>query len=85
MPKLVINHIDGNKSNNNLKNLELITSSENQRHAYRIGCKTVKRGNAKISWKVIDECHITNVAVLPEYRNKKIASMLIKKMVEICK
>lgn len=36
-------------------------------------------------WKIIDECHITNVAVLPEYRNKQIASMLIKKMVEICK
>jgi ribosomal-protein-alanine N-acetyltransferase len=36
-------------------------------------------------WKVIDECHITNVAVLPEYRNKGIASMLIEKMIEICR
>ena len=36
-------------------------------------------------WKIIDECHITNVAVLPEYRNRGIASMLINKMVEICK
>ena len=36
-------------------------------------------------WKVIDECHITNVAVLPEYRKNKIASMLIEKMVNICK
>lgn len=36
-------------------------------------------------WRIIDECHITNVAVLPEYRNKGIAGRLIKKMVEICK
>ena len=36
-------------------------------------------------WKIIDECHITNVAVLPEYRNKGIAGMLINKMIEICK
>lgn len=35
-------------------------------------------------WKVIDECHITNVAVLPEYRQQNIASMLIEKMVDIC-
>ncbi|MEL7647766.1 MAG: ribosomal protein S18-alanine N-acetyltransferase [Sedimentibacter sp.] len=36
-------------------------------------------------WKIIDECHITNVAVLPEFRNQNIASMLIEKMVSICK
>jgi ribosomal-protein-alanine N-acetyltransferase len=36
-------------------------------------------------WRIIDECHITNVAVLPEYRNQGIASMLIKKMIEICR
>lgn len=36
-------------------------------------------------WRILDECHITNVAVLPEYRTKGIASMLINKMVEICK
>jgi ribosomal-protein-alanine N-acetyltransferase len=36
-------------------------------------------------WRIMDECHITNVAVLPEYRNKGIASRLIEKMIEICK
>jgi len=36
-------------------------------------------------WKICDEGHITNVAVLPEYRNKGIASKLISKMIEICK
>ncbi len=32
-----INHIDGNKLNNNAKNLEWCTQSENQIHAYRTG------------------------------------------------
>lgn len=32
-----INHIDGNKKNNSLNNLELLTPSENQKHSYRIG------------------------------------------------
>lgn len=35
-------------------------------------------------WRILDECHITNVAVQPEYRQRGIASMLINKMVEIC-
>ncbi|MFA9423369.1 MAG: ribosomal protein S18-alanine N-acetyltransferase [Sedimentibacter sp.] len=36
-------------------------------------------------WKILDEGHITNVAVLPEHRNKGIATMLIAKMIEVCK
>ena len=36
-PKLVINHKDGNKQKCNLGNLELITSSQNNKHAVRTG------------------------------------------------
>lgn len=33
-------------------------------------------------WVIIDEAHITNIAVLPEYRGKKIGEQLLMKMIE---
>ena len=39
--KPMINHIDGNKLNNSIQNLEWVTNSENMKHAYSIGlCKS---------------------------------------------
>ncbi|WP_202818652.1 NUMOD4 motif-containing HNH endonuclease [Clostridium botulinum] len=40
-----INHIDGNKSNNVIDNLEWCTSSQNQIHAFKIG---LQRPNLKV-------------------------------------
>ena len=37
---LYINHIDGNKQNNHYDNLELVTQSENMKHACKIGLLT---------------------------------------------
>lgn len=35
-------------------------------------------------WFVMDECHITNIAVHSEYRKKGIASTLINEMLKLC-
>lgn len=43
-----VNHIDGNKINNNIKNLEWFTNSENQLHKFTVGL-----GNNKFIRKII--------------------------------
>lgn len=43
--KKAVNHINWIKADNNIKNLEFVTYSENTLHAYRIGLKKVNENN----------------------------------------
>ncbi|MCM3768169.1 ribosomal protein S18-alanine N-acetyltransferase [Neobacillus niacini] len=36
-------------------------------------------------WIVIDEAHVTNIAVLPEYRGKKLGEAMLRKLMSIAR
>lgn len=48
-----INHIDGNKLNNNVSNLEWATSKENNKHSYDTGLNKIRTGNDGANSKMI--------------------------------
>lgn len=63
-----INHINGIKCDNNISNLELVTNSQNTKHAYDVGlAKITNETKKKISIKVSGErntnAKLTNVQV----------------------
>jgi hypothetical protein len=69
---LVVNHKDGNKSNNAVNNLEWRTDSQNMKHAYRIGLIPIlqgsKHGMSKLTEKQVIEIRdkFTNENVIPK-------------------
>lgn len=60
---LQINHINGVKTDNRLQNLELVTPSENTKHAYKTGlasAKGAKNGRAKLTGLMVQEIRVSN-------------------------
>lgn len=52
---LVINHIDSNPLNNDISNLELVSQSVNNYHAFKSGNKKPVIGNKKINFEIAEE------------------------------
>lgn len=77
-----VNHIDGNKLNNKVDNLEWCTNAENQIHVYKIGLQKIKVGeqspNAKLEKQEV--IFIKKALKLRKYSSRKLA-----KMFNVCK
>lgn len=73
---LQVNHIDGDKTNNHLDNLEWVTCSQNIKHAFDIGLKTQVGSNNNCS--KLTEKQVTQICDFfknTTFTNKQIASM----------
>ncbi len=73
---LQVNHLDGDKQNNHLENLEWATCSENIKHAWRIGLKNQngsKNNQAKLTEQ--DVLEIVELFRTTNLSDKKIAIM----------
>jgi predicted XRE-type DNA-binding protein len=71
-----VNHIDGNKLNNNVENLEWCTSAENQAHSYELGLQIAvfgeKHPNAKLNDSKVAQ-------IRKEYKDGKLQREIAKK------
>jgi hypothetical protein len=77
--KSQVNHIDGNKLNNRVDNLEWVSNSENQKHAYSLGLQPSRAGENNNKAKITDK----DVTLLKELYNSGKSVVEISKLTDI--
>ena len=80
MENLQVNHIDGNKQNNNISNLEWVTCKENISHAIRTNLRADQKGQNNGASK-LTEANVLEIIDL--LLSKKITQKQIGDMYEV--
>lgn len=77
MNNLEVNHIDGDKKNNALSNLEWCSASENQKHAFQTGLQQPRKGE-KSNFSKLTQADIDKIFELRNFGwlQKDIASQI---------
>lgn len=73
---MVVNHIDGNKRNYEISNLEIVNQQENIIHAFRVGLNSGNKGSKNSQAKLLER-DVFNMydLFLKGYTNEEVASI----------